>query len=120
MNIPAIFTSPTLHDAVVAGVAGFGMVLITKALPFINRKLTQFNPDAKVLAQILGLMDTLLVGRADLEIGSINIVDVAREAAESIAKTTSLTEGQVAELIKSAAQLWSIKIFGEKLGGDAA
>ena len=114
MAFSTIFTAPTLHDALVAGASAFGMVLISKALPFINQALTQSNSDAKVLAQVLALMDTLLMGRVDLKFGSIDIMVIAKEATESVARTTSLTEAQVANLIKRAAELWSMKIFSEK------
>lgn len=105
---------PSLHDALIAGGSAFGMALLAAALPYVNRKLTEYKPESQALAQILTLMDTLLMGRTELKIGDVDILDVATEAASRVAKATELSEESAVGLVKEAADLWSLRIFKAK------
>ncbi len=120
MNIPEILLHPTLSEALLAGAVAIGGVLLGAVIPTINQKLSDYSSDRKVLAQLVSTMDLLLGDRINLTIGSIDVGAIAKEAAQRLAATDSVSVDQAMGLIGDAARLWSPVIFQEKLGGDAA
>ncbi|MEM9805867.1 MAG: hypothetical protein AAF959_11350 [Cyanobacteria bacterium P01_D01_bin.56] len=107
---------PILLKAGLVAAGAAGEELIRFVLPYLNNLINRIRPQAKILAQMLPMMDLLLGKQADsLQIKDVNVLTAATIAAGKLAEEKELSGDDISKLIARAVDLFDYNVFFGKL-----